>query len=257
MDNKKMITKKIIARIAFCLLIGSSLSACGTLDRLSRVGKAPPMTPIENPRHESDYHPISMPMPAPQLTTRQPNSLWQSGHKSFFKDQRASNVGDILTVIININDQAEVKNKTTRERDGTESAAAPHVFGFEGKLGKILPSGVDPSNLGDITSTSSTTGDGQIKRDEQITLKLAAVITQVLPNGNMVINGSQEVLVNYEKRVLSIRGIIRPEDISAVDNSIPYDKIAEARIIYGGEGEVSDIQQPRYGQQIFDILSPF
>jgi flagellar L-ring protein precursor FlgH len=245
---------RTISKTVLCLLMGCSLSACA--DQLARVGHAPDMAPITNPQTAANYKPVSMPMPPPQIASRQPNSLWQSNRKSFFKDQRAGSVGDILTVTIDIKDQAEVKNKTTRARDGSETAGAPHVLGFEGKLGKVLPFGFDPTKMGDISSTSATTGDGQIKRDEQITLKLAAVISQILPNGIMVIHGKQEVLVNYEKRVLSIDGIIRPEDIS-IDNSVPYEKIAEARITYGGEGQISDIQQPRYGEQIFDAISPF
>lgn len=249
--NTARMTKTIL-----CLLMGCSISACGTADRLARIGKAPDMATIENPQTQKGYKPVTMPMPAPQIASRQPNSLWQSNRKSFFKDQRASSVGDILTVTIDIKDNAEVKNKTTKQRDGSETAGAPHILGFETKFGKVLPDAVNPALLGSINSTSSTTGDGQIKRDEQITLKLAAVISQILPNGTMVINGKQEVLVNYEKRVLSINGIIRPEDIS-IDNSVPYEKIAEARIVYGGEGQISDIQQARYGQQLFDVVSPF
>lgn len=248
--------KRTISKTVLCLLMGVSLSACGTADRLARIGKAPDMAPIQNPTTTRDYKPVSMPMPAPQIASRQPNSLWQSNRKSFFKDQRAGQVGDILTVTIDIKDAAEVKNKTTRQRDGSESAAAPHILGFERQLQKILPHASDVGALGSIDSASSTTGDGQIKRNETVSLKLAAVINQVLPNGTLVINGKQEVLVNYEKRILSINGIIRPEDIST-DNSVPYEKIAEARIVYGGDGQITDIQQARYGQQLFDVISPF
>jgi len=247
---------RAISKTVLCLLMGCSLSACGTADRLARIGKAPDMAAIENPQTKNGYKPVSMPMPAPQLASRQPNSLWQSNRKSFFKDQRAGQVGDILTVTIDIKDNAEVKNKTTRQRDGSESAAAPRLLGFERQLQKVLPVASDVTALGSIDSSSSTTGDGQIKRNETVSLKLAAVINQVLPNGTLVINGKQEVLVNYEKRILSINGIIRPEDIST-DNSVPYEKIAEARIVYGGDGQITDIQQPRYGQQLFDTISPF
>lgn len=247
---------RVISKTILCLLMGCSLSACGTADRLARIGKAPDMAPIENPATKSNYKPVTMPMPAPQIASRQPNSLWQSNRKSFFKDQRAGTVGDILTVTIDIKDTAEVKNKTTRQRDGSEAAGAPHILGFERQLQKVLPLASDVSKLASIDSSSSTTGDGQIKRNETVSLKLAAVISQVLPNGTLVINGKQEVLVNYEKRILSINGIIRPEDIST-DNSVPYEKIAEARIVYGGDGQISDIQQARYGQQLFDTISPF
>lgn len=233
-----------------------SLSACGMTDRMQNIGKAPDMAPIVNPQTQANYKPVSMPMPAPQITSRQPNSLWQSNRKSFFKDQRAGNIGDILTVTIDIDDKGEVKNKTTRTRTSNDNLAVPKIFGFERQLQKILPTASDVTNLAETSADSSHEGDGEIKRDEKIEMKLAAVITQILPNGTLVINGRQEVRINFEKRILSINGIIRPEDIST-DNSVPYEKIAEARITYGGEGQISDVQQPRYGQQLLDIVAPF
>ena len=149
-----------------------------------------------------------------------------------------------------------MENTTTRTRAGSESAGLPHMLGLESYLGKVLPGAVDPSNLAELESASNMTGDGKIEREEEISLKMAAMITQVLPNGNFVIRGSQEVRVNHEKRELLIDGIIRPEDILN-NNSISYEKIAEARISYGGQGTISEVQQPRYGQQFYDIVFPF
>lgn len=238
------------------LATSCALSACGATERLASVGKAPDMAPISNPQTQPNYQPVSMPMPAPQIATRQPNSLWQSNRKSFFKDQRAGNVGDILTVLINIDDQADLENKTSRSRNASENAGLDNLLGYEAALDKILPEAVDNANLVGAAADSSHKGNGKIERDEKIELKLAAVVTQVLPNGNLVINGKQEVRVNFEKRILNMAGIIRPEDIT-IDNSISYEKIAEARISYGGEGQITDVQQPRYGQQVYDILFPF
>ena len=131
-----------------------------------------------------------------------------------------------------------------------------NLLGYESKLGQVLPEAVDPSSIASLGNKSSHVGEGKVERGEDINIKLAAVITQILPNGNMVISGSQEILVNFEKRILKIAGVIRPQDIS-VDNTINHDQIAEARIVYGGEGQLSDVQQPRYGQQLYDILFPF
>jgi len=239
------------------ILAATSLSACNTLQRLSEVGEAPKMSSIENPTQRRDYRPVSMPMPAPEVAQPNANSLWRPGARAFFKDQRASEVGDILTVIVDIKgEKAELDNSTSRTRDASESAGLPNFLGLETDLVKILPDEVDPSNLANLSSDSGHTGQGSIDREETINIRLAAVVLQVLPNGNLVIAGRQEVRVNYELRELAVTGVIRPQDIRS-DNTIAWDKIAEARISYGGRGTISDVQQPRYGQQIFDIVFPF
>jgi flagellar L-ring protein precursor FlgH len=249
---------KRVVPLALILAAASiSLGGCGNmLQRISEVGKPPAFDPIENPNQEPGYQPVSMPMPAPEVDIRQANSLWRQGSRTFFADQRASKVGDILTVIITIDDSAKFDNKSTQTRDGTNAANAKNLLGFETRLNVPLPDSVDPSNLINTSSTTGTSGEGTIDRSESIDLRVAAIVTQVLPNGNLVLKGMQQVRVNYELRALEIQGIIRPQDIST-DNEITYDQIAEARISYGGKGESSDIQQPRYGQQLYDILFPF
>ena len=107
-----------------------------------------------------------------------------------------------------------------------------------------------------ISSTSESSGKGTIDRSEKIQLSVAAVVTDVLPNGNLVINGSQEVRVNFELRQLTVAGIARPTDITRT-NMVSYDRLAEARISYGGRGRVSEVQQPSWGHQIYDTLRPF
>lgn len=233
------------------------LSACGISDRVSNIGKAPTMSGIQT-AHNNANSPelIKLPMPSVQEANTNANSLWQPSRQTFFKDQRAHKVGDILTVNIDIKDEADMQNKTERQRRGTEQTGLPQLAGFEGYLGKVLPGGVDPSNLVGMSSNSTSSGDGKIKREEEIKLKIATMITQVLPNGNFIIRGQQEVRVNYELRELTLDGVIRPEDILN-NNSISYEKIAEARISYGGRGQVTEIQQPRYGQQFIDAVFPF
>ena len=233
-----------------------ALSACNAFDRVTEIGEAPKLAPIENPTQKSGYVPVSMPMPPPSLAERQPNSLWQTGARAFFRDQRASRVGDILTVVISINDQAQLQNETKRTRANTDSASATNVLGFESHLNKWLPKAVDPANLLNTSSDLSNDGKGSIARQEQINLRVAATVTQVLPNGNLVVAGKQQTGVNFDVRELGISGVIRPQDISA-ENTITYDKIAEARIEYGGRGSISDVQQPRYGDQLLDIVMPF
>lgn len=253
-QTKKNIEKTLLMSATLATVL--SLTACGMPDRLSRIGVEPPTSAIQNPYAKEGYRPVSLPMPPQVAMNTEPNSLWQASRQTFFKDQRAHKVGDILTVLIDIEDEADMKNKTERTRTGGEKTAVPNLLGLENIPKKFLPSGYDPSNIATINSNSTNTGDGKIKREEDIKLKLAAMVTQVLPNGNFVIQGSQEVRVNYELRELTMNGVIRPEDILN-NNSISYEKIAEARITYGGKGTVSDIQQPRYGQQFYDAIFPF
>jgi flagellar L-ring protein precursor FlgH len=249
-------TSAPFARIVAVATLAAALAGCNALTRLSQVGQEPPLAPIENPAAMHGNQPVAMPMPPPMVVERQPNSLWRPGSRAFLKDQRASDVGDILTVVIEIEDDATISNATSRSRTNGEDASASSVLGYEASLGQILPEAVDPTNLIDLSSNSSSQGSGSVNRDENINLRVAALVTQVLPNGNLVIAGRQEVRVNYEVRDLQIAGLIRPADITST-NTISYDQIAEARIAYGGRGQISDVQQPRYGQQIYDIIWPF
>jgi flagellar L-ring protein precursor FlgH len=244
--------------IKYLAILGLSvgLIGCNTVDRLQQVGKAPEFTKIEDPRTQPDYQKVSLPMPAKHTAKRLENSLWAADRKSFFKDQRASNIGDILTVMVNIEDSAELENRTERTRESAENFGLNGLLGLENRLTDVLDEGTTGPGLVDFGGDSETTGEGLIERDETIELKVAAMITEVLPNGNFVVHGRQEVRVNYEVRELQIMGVIRPEDIRT-DNTISYEKIAEARIAYGGRGQISDLQQPRYGNQVFDILFPF
>lgn len=240
-------------RLALVLLAGSALAGCSATERLSRVGQPPAISPIQNPTEARDYHPVSMPMPTPQVLEPTANSLWRPGARAFFKDQRAKVVGDVLTVNVNIADNAALANDTRRTRQNTsETASFPALFGA---VSSSLGIGTANPTV-NATSGSDFEGKGNIARSEAITVSLAAVVLQTLPNGNLAIAGRQEVRVNSELRELQVAGVIRPEDIAS-DNTIPSNKIAEARISYGGRGIISDVQQPRYGQQIFDIVFPF
>jgi flagellar L-ring protein precursor FlgH len=193
-----------------------------------------------------------MPMPASQPSPNEANSLWRSGSRAFFKDQRAAQVGDIVTVLVNMNDAANLKNVTSAARTSSEAGGIPNFFGLE----KLLPKVIDPTKLVSANSSNNNTGTGQIQRTEAVTLRLAGVVTQVLPNGNLVVAASQEFLVNSELRELRVTGVIRPQDIAS-DNTVLHDRMAEARIAYGGKGQLTDLQRARWGQQMLDILAPF
>jgi flagellar L-ring protein FlgH len=234
-----------------------ALGGCAsTFERLSQVGEAPALNPIENPVEQPAYHPVSLPMPNQEREVYPPNSLWRQGARSFFKDQRARTLGDVLTVQVTIADQATLKNETKRTRSNQDNLAASHFFGYESKLHDFLPNAVDPNNLVDLNSALENGGKGDVTRNEDIKLNIAAVVVQVLPNGNLVIQGRQEVRVNFEVRELYVAGVVRPEDIKP-DNTIEHDKIAELRVAYGGRGQLTDVQQPRIGAQVLDIILPY
>ncbi|MDD3182001.1 MAG: flagellar basal body L-ring protein FlgH [Alphaproteobacteria bacterium] len=232
------------------------LTGCNVATRVSEIGEAPKLASIQDPSSIPNSVPVQMPMPAPQLGERQPNSLWRTGSRAFFRDQRASRVGDILTVIISIDEKAEISNETKRSRNNTEAATMTNLFGLESQLTKVLPEGTAGDSLLNTGSTTSNNGKGTVDRSEKINLRVAATITQILPNGNLVLAGRQQVNVNYDLRELLITGVIRPEDISA-ENTVKYDQVAEARISYGGRGQLQDVQQPRYGTQLLDVIMPF
>lgn len=229
------------------------LCSCGALSRLSEVGRPPGMTPSSDPTKESGWRPVTMPMPKPENTPNEANALWRPGSRAFFKDQRAAQVGDIVTILVTMNDSANLSNATNASRTGTESAGMPNFFGMQALLPKTI---VDPSKLLSTSSSNDNTGTGQIKRAEAVTLRLAGVVTQVLPNANLVISARQEIRVNSELREMQVTGVIRPQDIAS-DNTVKHDRMAEARIAYGGRGQLMDVQSPRWGQQVMDIVLPF
>jgi flagellar L-ring protein FlgH len=228
----------------------AALGGCGAVDRVVSIGADPKLAPITNPQQQK----VTLPMPPVPATQRQASSLWQTGSHSFFPDPRASHVGDVITVDITIADSGQISNTTTRTRDNSDSANLTNFFGLENQLASAT--GADPSKLVNMGSTTANTGAGSVNRSETINLTLAALVTQLLPNGNMVISGHQQVKVNMEMRDLLISGVVRTEDITQ-DNTVNLSQIAEARISYGGQGQITDVQQPRYGSQLFDILMPF
>lgn len=234
-------------------LTATALAGCSALDRMAMIGEPPALTAIENPTSQPGYKPVHMPMPTPQPASYSPNSLWRSGSRAFFKDQRAHQVGDILTVKVKITDRATLENETSRSRKNSEDSGIDNFFGKSKIPIMNAPIG---SRIFTADSNASSDGKGTIDRKEELLTNVAAVITQLLPNGNLVVEGKQEIRVNFEVRELIVAGIVRPEDIES-DNTIDSSKIAQARIAYGGRGQITDVQQPRYGQQVLDVLLPF
>lgn len=230
------------------LLVVGLLAGCSTTRE--DAFREPLLTPVGSGLYQ--HAPIVQPAPGPgpNELPRNVNSLWTGRNADLFRDTRALNVGDIVTVKIQIDDKATLDNNTKRSRDSGVSVGAD----LEGSIGSFgLPTvGAD---LG-LKNGTKATGKGTVDRKEKIDVSVAAVVTQVLPNGNLYIAGQQEVRVNFEVRVLSIAGIIRPGDILP-NNTIHYEKIAEARISYGGRGRLTEVQQPGWGQQVLDTVLPY
>ncbi|MEM9015108.1 MAG: flagellar basal body L-ring protein FlgH [Pseudomonadota bacterium] len=236
------------------------LMCCGCSTRLDHLHKPPSMTApgdIRNPLPRPTPERVGLATARAQSTAPLTSaSLWSSGPESLFGDRRARAFGDIVTVVIEIDEEAEIRNRTNRNRSSSDDISVPALLGAGALAQRVLPSGAGLNPAIEASSNATSVGDGLIQREEKITLRIAATVNGVLPNGHLAIAGSQEVRVNYELRELQVAGIIRPEDISR-SNIITYDKIADARISYGGRGQISDLQKARYGQQIIDIVSPF
>lgn len=238
------------------------LSACASNNPFDRDPDLTGMVVDGNTIPESR---VSVPMPAPEparLAQRaEGTSLWQSGSRGFFGDRRATRVGDLLTIEIEIDDEADLRNQSERSRSSQTTVDDPEFFGYGDQINSVLP-GVhsddfpDGNPVVDLGSNSSASGDGSIARREEINLKIAALVIDELPNGNLVVAGRQEVKVNFELRELRVAGIIRPVDIQ-MNNTIPYEKIAEARIAYGGRGQLTRVQKPRYGSDALEVVLPY
>jgi flagellar L-ring protein precursor FlgH len=249
-----MSKRVLLLRCALLSTVAINASGCASLDRLKDIGNPPPLSPVSNPTTAPGYKPVQMPMPTPQPASFNPNSLWRNGSRAFFKDQRAHQIGDILTVKVNINDTAQFQDQTQVQRTSTEDSGITNFLGANTIVNPakaVLPGSIITAN-----TDSQSNATGSINRQDQLLTNVAAVVTQVLPNANMVIEGKQEVRLNSEMRVLVVAGVVRPEDIES-DNTIDLAKIAEARVAYGGKGTLSDIQQPPWGQQALNVLLPF
>src|SRR3984885_14606512 len=218
-----MSKRVVLLRCALLSTVAVINSACSSIDRLKAIGEQPPLSAMDNPTTKPGYKPVQMPMPTPQPATYNPNSLWRNGSRGFFKDQRAHQVGDILTVKGNINDTPQFENETQRSRSTTEDSAITNFIGAN-----------------TIANPAKAVLPGSL----------------LTPNGDSSTDGQEESTLNFEIRELVVAGVVRPEDIDS-DNTIDLPKIAEARIAYGGRGTLSNIQEPRYGQQALDVLLPF
>jgi flagellar L-ring protein precursor FlgH len=241
---------RLIVLVLPSLLVAS---ACG---RIADVGRAPDFAPIEETSEFYALYANPLPLSAKSDSPSDAASLWTASPASLLGDRRAGLPGDILTVVIEIDDKAEISNSTGRERSGDESLHLPDFFGLPQRIDEHLPAGASMADAVETSSESSFDGKGTTRRKEKLTLRVAVTVVERMPNGVLRIEGRQQVRVNFELRDLVVTGYVRAADISR-QNEITYDKIAGAQIAYGGRGQITDVQQPRYGQQVADILLPF
>jgi flagellar L-ring protein FlgH len=242
------------AALVSAALLLPTLAACSSVNEAVNGPKMGPMTYPAALVGQSQpvFESAREPPPAPVT----PNSLWRTGARTFFNDQRAGRVGDILTVLVTVNDSAKTSNTTNTNLTSSNAIGVPNMFGLESTIGKVLPGAFDPSKVVTTNSAMASQGAGGVSRAEQINVTMAAVVTQVLPNGNMVIQGSQEIKTNDDVRQLTVAGVVRPEDISS-SNTILSSQIAEARINYGGRGDISAVQKTPAGTALLQRFWPF
>jgi flagellar L-ring protein precursor FlgH len=240
------------------LKISSFCFLCLTLAcaRADHIGKPPTFTPVKDAPEARAMIEPGLPDVILERRPADGASLWSPSRASLLGDRRAVVRGDILTVVIEIDEKAEISNSSDRSRSGSENLSVPGLFGLPQRLDEKLPEGASSDALVGIKSQSNSSGDGSVKRKEKLELRIAATVVDVLPNGVLSISGSQELRVNFELRELLVTGFVRPADVSR-QNEITYDKIASARVSYGGRGQISDVQQPRVGQQVLDAFLPF
>lgn len=240
-------------RLLIATACGALLQSCGKLDH---IGQAPSLSPQTQSVERQAMVFSGLPTRTLDTSDYRKASLWSGDETSLFGDRRAFTTGDILTVMVEIDDQAEISNTTSRSRSSQENLGIPHLLGFPQRRNKALPDGASLDSAVELDSSSASQGNGSVRRNEKLTLRIAATVVDVLPNGVLRIEGTQEVRVNFELRELFVSGFVRRADITR-QNEITYDKMASARISYGGRGQISDVQQPRVGQQVLDAILPF
>lgn len=241
----------MLTRFAFVMML--VLAGCG---KLGQVGRAPEFSALAGTDQHYALYSANLPEDVAPGTASDDSSLWSGETDALFGDRRAARRGDILTVVIEIDDSAAISDSTGRNRTGKQSSGLGQFFGIPQRIDENLPDGASMDSAYESSSSSTFKGSGNVTRKEQLTLRIAATIVEELPNGVLRIEGQQEVRVNFEMRELIVTGYVRPIDISR-NNEITYDKIAGARISYGGQGQITDVQQPTYGQQVADIVMPF
>ncbi len=267
-------TKKFLSLICIC----TTINGCDIMsDRLEEVGRVPQLSKVNV--YEEPFHPINERVEnmsrlsdlgyengytGDEIAVKghtssnsqkgvSANSIWRNDSRSFLKPYL---VGDLLSVVVQIADQAKLDNKTQKSRSDSSNVGMPSMLGLETVVDNVLPGSSSASNIVSMKGNSSDSGSGKVDRKETIQTTIAVTVIRILPSGNLVVKGSQEVRVNFDVREVTIEGIVRPEDIT-MDNKVKLEQIAEARVSYGGRGQIFEYQQPPYAKQVLDVITPF
>jgi flagellar L-ring protein FlgH len=180
-------------------------------------------------------------------------SLWQASSTSLIDDMKARRVGDTLTVIVTEQTSASKEASTGTGRSGSVAAGIPTLMGLEAKM---LANGMDPTKLISASTDTKYSGSGSTTRKDNLTATMTARVIEVLANGNLLIEGRRNVMVNNEDQMIVLEGTVRPRDITP-DNAINSSLIADARITYSGNGVISDRQRPGWLMNVIDVVWPF
>lgn len=196
------------------------------------------------------------PLP-PSAPISETGSLWSdSGYQQFlYYDQKAKAVGDLVTVKVVESSSASRTASTSLSRDSSIEAGVSALAGLETQAATLRPE-LKPSALLGASTSNNFEGDGSTTRSGSLTAVITAKVIQVLPNRNLVIVGQQEVKINNELQILTVRGVVRPQDI-AINNVVLSTYIADAKIEYAGTGVVTDKQKPGWLARTVDKVWPF
>ena len=219
------------------LLLVSMVGGCGVA---TRAAQRPP-TPIT----------VVRPTPLESLAPRK-GSIWQTTDRNtLFLDNKARNIGDIVTVYVVERSEAAKKANTKLDRNSDSSAVLTGAFNLTTLLGANTP-----LDQGAVGSAHKFQGKADTDRESELTATISCIVTEVFSNGNLRIEGRQDITVNNENQYILVSGIIRPEDISP-QNSVQSFQMADARIEYSGEGDINDQQSPSWLNRFFSTVNLF
>ncbi len=213
--------------------------------------KKPPQKDAEKPS-ALDQYVQEINRRSHQAANSSPGSLYSPTGRlgDGFRDVRASQLYDLVTIVVSDNSSAVSTGTTNTQRKSSAKASVASLAGVKSATGVL-------ANLANASGSQQLEGQGTTSRGTTLSTTVTATVTDVLPNGNLVVQGEKEILVNSERQVISVRGIVRPDDLSSV-NSVPSDRVARIEILVNGKGVVNDaVKRPFVLYRLLLGLLPF